>query len=103
MCSSDLEQTARLTQAEIDQRIDAAVETKLQAKIAGAVTQAVAQAVNDTEQRAQKRTKEMLAVAEKRHDFEQQAIRAEFRANLDYLRGKYSVAMVSATYSGGGQ
>lgn len=92
-------QSAQLTQAEIDRRIDAAVAAKVSAQ----VNTAVAQAVAETEKSAQKRTMALLAVAEKRHDTEQQAIRAEFRGQLDYLTSKYKVAMVSATYSGGGQ
>ena len=94
---------AQVSQAEIDRRIDAAVAAAVEAKVAAQVNTAVAQAVAETEKSAQQRTMALLAVAEKRHDTEQQAIRAEFRGQLDYLTSKYKVAMVSAAYSGGGQ
>jgi hypothetical protein len=96
-------QSAQVTQAEMDRRINDAVAAQVKLQVDARVAAAVTQAVTETEERAQKRTKEMLALAEKRHDFEQAAIRAEFRGELQYLRMKSQVARFSASYSGGGQ
>ncbi len=92
-------QTAQISQAEIDRRINQAVETEVQAKVVTAVNQAVA----ETEQSAQKRTNDLLAVAQKRSDTQLQALRAEYLQSVDYMRSKHNMALIAQNYPGGPQ
>jgi len=86
-------QTVAMTQAEIDQRIEAAVD----ARLTRAVDAAVAKAVSDSEDRAQKRTNEILAASAK-HVAAEQAEVKELKAELFYLHSVKNVATVSANY-----
>jgi len=79
-------QSAQLTQAEIDRRIDAAVQAnaaKVQARMDAAVTQAVAKAVNDSEDRAQKRTTDLLVAAERRFAAQRWSATAELQQSRE--------------------
>jgi len=85
-------QTVAMTRAEIDQRIEAAVD----ARLTRVVDAAVAKAVSDSEDRAQKRTGEILAASAK-HVAAEQAEVKELKAELFYLHSVNNVAMVSAS------
>lgn len=76
---------AAVSQADIDRRIQAAVEA--------AVTKAVA----DSEDRAQKRTNQLLAASAKHVAAQQEEVK-ELRAELLYRDRLKDVAMVSANY-----
>ena len=96
-----------VSQAALDRRIAdqvaAQVNAQVPALVKARVDAAVTQAVAETENRAQKRTTELLAAVEKKYQLEQRSLRAEYQANLDYQRSRYNVALVSANYPGGGQ
>jgi anti-sigma factor RsiW len=86
-------QTVAMTQAELDRRIEAAVN----ARVTQAVDAAVAKAVSDSEDRAQKRTNEILAASAKRVAAEQDENK-ELKAELWYRHSVGQAAMYSANY-----
>jgi anti-sigma factor RsiW len=91
------------TQAEIARQIETAVAQQVKAQVDSRLTVAVNQAVSVTEARAQKRTTELLAAVQQKYDAERRLAHAEYQANLEYQRSKYNVALVTASYAGGGQ
>jgi anti-sigma factor RsiW len=82
---------ASLTQAEIDRRIHDAVG----AQVSAAITQAVA----ETEQRAQKRTTDLLAAAERRLDLERSWTATVQLEDTRYNRMKQNGDMVRSSFS----
>jgi hypothetical protein len=86
-------QPVAMSQTEIDQRI----ETVVNARLSQAVDTAVAKAVSESEDRAQKRTNEILAASAK-HVAAEQAEVKELKAELFYLHSVKNVATVSANY-----
>lgn len=80
-------QTVAMTQAEIDRRIQVAVDA------------AVIKAVAESEDRAQKRTTQLLAASAGNIAAEQAEVK-ELKAELFYIHSVNNVAMVSANYGG---
>ena len=95
-----------ITQAEIDRRIRDAVasrvDAQVKAQVESKVTAAVAQAVADTEARAQKRTNNLLAAAEKRLDLERWALTVQTEQNR-YSGMLHNAAMVKDNYGSAAQ
>jgi anti-sigma factor RsiW len=91
-----------LTAAEVDRRIQDAVSAQVAAQVAGVNAQveakiaaAVTQAVAETEERAQKRTNDLLASAEKRFDMERWALTVQLEQSK-YDGMKKNAEMVRA-------
>jgi anti-sigma factor RsiW len=85
-----------MTQAQLENKINELVAAQLQPKIDAAVAQAVA----ETDQRAQKRTTELLAAAEKRFQHNLRANHAQVEETRMLAGIRHNVAMVHANYEG---
>jgi hypothetical protein len=93
-------QSAQLTQAEIDRRINDAVAAQVKRQVDARVAAAVTQAVTETENSAQKRTRDLLAAAEKRLDMERWAANEQLLQSREYARIRGNKEMVAANYGG---
>jgi vacuolar-type H+-ATPase subunit H len=92
-------QPAPITQAEIDRRIHDAVATQVTAQ----VNTAVAQAVADTEERAQKRTTELLAASETRAERDRNAMLVAFRENLSVIQSRLNFVTMASNQTRSGE
>ncbi len=81
-------QSTPITQTEIDRQIHDAVATQVAAQVKAQVDGAVARAVADTEERAQKRTNELLASAEQRSQMERKAMMIAVQDNLNVMQSR---------------
>jgi hypothetical protein len=91
-------QTAQLAQAEIDRRINDAVAAQVKLQVDARVTAAVTQAVAETEDRAQKRTNDLLLAAEKRFNMQRWSAAAELQQSRELAGIRRNREMVTANY-----
>jgi anti-sigma factor RsiW len=89
-------QSASITQAQIARQINHAVAAQVAAQVRAQVDGAVARAVADTEERAQKRTNELLAAAETRAAREHNAMLVAFRESQNVIQSRLNFVTMAS-------